>query len=227
MPKHPYHVSLKGWAEVHELPGSWPLEELCKVIALADYDDPVVPEEAADIAVMLLQDLSIRPATQLVLQVVFGEEMAPGIRQNIVDDLQEDRPWEDHTRISQQSGLFEAVVLLQRAFPTRFGNPDAARLSIEVTTNDPAAGEKLEAPSPSLLLLRLLAAGMSENAVLNRLYGEEMADDHFDQADSVLWRVEGAPSVRSASATSRIFDIHTSLHWVAPLEDVSEWSGRG
>lgn len=47
-------------------------------------------------------------------------------------DLPQDEPWSDFADVLQQRGIFIAVVLLHKAFPTRYGTPDAQILSVSV-----------------------------------------------------------------------------------------------
>ncbi|XOV89010.1 MAG: hypothetical protein ACFHX7_03765 [Pseudomonadota bacterium] len=217
-----FHVQITDWSEVRELPGSWPEEKLRQVMQLADYDEPVEDVDLADMTLMVLQDMGVRPATELVLALVFGRSMSPGVRQNIVDDLQEDdAPWESHSVIWQQAGIFEAVVLLQRAFPTRFSTPRALRVGLNIKPVEPLGQQRLEA-EPGTVIVRLVGAALDPNATLNRVYGDEMLLPGFKRADEVLWQIEV-----DGPADQKVYRVYSSGQWLGGLEDHAPWRARG
>lgn len=226
MPRAVFDLRILDRVEVHALPDSWPIAALREVLRLADFDDVVSDEDAADMAAMSLQDLGERKASELVLEVVFGAAMSPGVRQNLWDDLQDDRPWEQFAHVDQQAGLFEAIVLLHRAFPRSFGNPDALRLRVEVSPVDSEARALLRQPPSPAFMLRLLAGGMDPSAVLKRLYEDDLAGDRFPDAAGILWRIEPAPPADPPGA-AHVFDIYSSCQWLAPLEDRERWQASG
>lgn len=225
MPKHQFHLQIDEWLEVHELPDAWSADRLRKVLTLADYDDEVSDADALEMTLMSLQDLGPREAAEVVLQTVFADAMKAGVRQNSVEDLEDDRPWEQFATVTMQAGIFDAVVLLQQAFPNRYGIPDAIRIRFSVTATDAETREWLgKAPSPALLL-RLLASGMDDDAVLNRLFGSELASEQFPNADAILWRIRELQA--DAGQPARQYEVYSSWQWLGPLEDRKVWSGAG
>ncbi len=227
MPKSRFQISITHWEEIHALPDSWPEAKLREVLVLADYDEDVSADELSDIVLMLLQDMKPRLASELVLQAVFGAKMSAGVRQNIAEDLEDDRPWEEYPMVHQQAGLFEAVVLLQRAFPTRFGTPDALRLTIQVKAREAEGSLWLkDEPCPGLLM-RLLACGMEEDAVVNRLYEEELNGRQFADAKGMLWAISLVGSSQEGTLVQKDYDIISSLHWLEPLAGHDTWEAKG
>jgi len=226
MSKERFRLTIQQWNEVHRLPDSWPLERLREVLEKTEFDDDVDDADVLDMAVLALQDLDVQDAGELVLNVVFGNRMSPGVRQNLVDDLEDDRPWEQFAGVSLQAGIFEAMVLLQQVFPNRYGIPDAVHLKLSVQALDKAATEIFaREPGSPALVLRLLAAGMPDSAVLNRLYSSELASDEFADADAVLWKLESSPQSSDTSVVD--VDVYSSWQWLGPLEDVTTWEGTG
>jgi hypothetical protein len=225
--KRKFDLRIEEWVEIHELPDAWPTARLREVLERADFDDAVTDDEVAEMAVMALQDQGEQKAGELVLEVVFGDAMGPGVRQNLIDDLRDDRPWEHFAGVDKQAGLFDAVVLLQRAFPPSFGVPDAIRLRLEVAATDAeTSGWLCEEPSSSLLL-RLLASGMEDDAVLKRLYESELASDSFPASGAILWRVREVGRSEGTEPVTRRYDIHSSCQWLGPLESRQPWQGVG
>jgi len=218
-----FEVTIESLEEVHSLPGIWSNEALRELLVLADMDDigQVEDSELLDMAIMALQDLGNQKAAELVLEAVFGQSMRAGVRQNLVDDLQQDEPWEDFAEVSKQRGLFVAVVLLEKAFPNRYATPDALRMRFAIRGVSKNAPEELRASDPAWLM-RLLAQGMSGDDVLNRLYEEELADGPFSDAAGIIWYFEalgdeGGDDNQPASTGKRFVIIAPNM-WLDPLK---------
>ncbi len=183
-----YHISILSLDEIHSLAGAWGNDALRKVLELADADDigEIADGDLEEICLMSLQDIGNQRAGEIVLEAVFAESMRPGVRQNLVDDLQEDQPWNDFAQISQQRGIFVAVCLLHKAFPTRYGTPDATRLTLRFETEKNAGFTSIDALQPAALL-RLLACGLSDDNIVHRLYGDELRNGEFSEAAGLVW----------------------------------------
>lgn len=199
-------VKVDSVDQVHSLPGIWQPDMLRSLLSLVEWDDVdnIEEKDLLDMTLMAIQDLGVQVAGERVLEVVFGDSMRPGVRQNLVDDLQQDEPWEDFANVSQQRGLFVAVVLLQQAFPSRFAVPDALLLRLTVRT--PAAADELKKNlADPAWLIRLLARAMPETAPLLRLYETEIASGPFADAAGLIWHFEiHPPAVDDATGDSII-----------------------
>ena len=218
-----YNVSIASITEVHTLDNIWNAAELRALLECADADDigEFADDELLDVVLMVLQDLEHQKAGELVLNVVFGDSMRPGVRQNLVDDLEENEPWNDFAEVSQQRGIFVAVWLLQKAFPNRYGTPDALELRLSVhskTADDLAALRKMQPQ----WLVRLLSCGMDEHNIVHRLYTDELRAGAFADAAGLIWQcglVEGG----SAEEGSCTLDVIASAQLFASLEAGQEF----
>ncbi len=103
-----YHVSILSIREVHTLAGIWNNDSLRTLLELAEVDDlgDITDGDLLEMCLMVLQDLGNQKAGELVLEVVFGDRMRPGVRQNLVDDLQENEPWSDFAVTSVSNMVF-------------------------------------------------------------------------------------------------------------------------
>jgi hypothetical protein len=203
-------VTILSVSEVHTLTDAWGNDSLRKLLELAEVDDlgDIAEGDLLDMSLMALQDLGNQKAGELVLEVVFGDSMRPGVRQNLVDDLQENEPWNDFAEVSQQRGIFVAVCLLHKAFPTRYGTPDALELRVKIQPLASSGAAALEAPRADWLI-RLLARGMSEHAIVHRLYSAELKSGEFKDAPGLIWDCEPVDDP-DGTDTSRTFDITAS-----------------
>jgi hypothetical protein len=162
--KHGFTVEVLDFEEIHSLPGTWTSERYRTLLDLMDFDDvgSIPDADLAEMAAMAAQDKGQRDAADRVLTLVFGDRMAAGVRQNLIDDLIDDRPWEQFADLDRQAGIFEAVEFLQRAFSGAFGIPDAARVRVRIAANGKHECDWLREGPKASLLLRLLAAAMDE-----------------------------------------------------------------
>lgn len=205
-----YKVSILSISEVHSLTGTWDNNSLRTLLELAEADDlgDITDGDLLDISLMVLQDLGNQKAGELVLEVVFGDRMRPGVRQNLVDDLQDSEPWGEFPEISQQRGIFVAVCLLHKAFPNRYSTPDALEVRVKFQPLSSSGAAVLKAPRADWLI-RLLARGMSEHAIVHRLYSAELKSGEFKDAEGLIWDCEPVDEA-AGTDTSRIFDITAS-----------------
>lgn len=214
-----FGIRLLEWKEIHERPESWPLARLRVLLEQLELAE-VTDSEAREMAVMALQDRDVDDASDIVLQAVFGDVMRVGIRQNLVPELREDRPWEEFADLSQQAGIFDSCVILQESFPREFGRPDAVAVRIHIASESATARGWLAAsPPPSALLLRLLATGMDERAVLRRVFEASLEGDRCPEASSILWTADGS----AGPDGSHEFTLISSHQWLDPLEDVESF----
>jgi hypothetical protein len=144
--------------------------------------------------------------------------MSSGVRQNLVDDLTDERPWEQFADLDRQSRIFSTVEFLQKAFPAEFGIPDAARVRVRIQTAGTDAIRWLRDGLPPTLVLRLLADAMDEDAVLRRLYEEKLAAPPFPEAAAILWRCTVLESDWVARPITCDLEVESSLQWLGPLQ---------
>lgn len=217
--KSGFVLEVLGFGEVHTLPGTWGSDRYRALLDLFDYDDiasidePDLPEMSA----MAAQDKGLREAADRVLFLVFGESMGSGVRQNLIDDLTDDRPWEQFADIGRQAGIFETVEFLQKAFPSEFGIPDAVRATIRVTAAGKREKDWLREGPSAALLLRLLAAAMDERAALRRLYADQLEGASFPDAAGIIWSVAMVEDELEETSASCVLEVHSSLQWLGPL----------
>lgn len=215
-----FRAQLISWAQIHELPDGWTPRQLLSILAGMEVSG-VSENDALEMTILALQDNEPDEASDRVLEAVFGEAMRPGVRQNLAHDLTEDRPWENFADISHQKGIFNAVVLLQRAFPRDFDRPDAVSVAVCLETESERGKAWLDALKlDPALLLRILAAGMDDSAMLKRLFGEALRGGSFIEAADILWHV----SRRAGAAPAREFTLISSHQWLDPLKNLQNWT---
>lgn len=219
--KHGFTVEVLEFEEVHTLPATWTSERYRGLLDLLDFDegDSVADSDLPEMAAMAAQDTGQREAADRVLSFVFGERLSAGVRQNLIDDLTDDRPWEQFADLDCQSRIFETVEFLQKAFSGEFGIPDAARVRIRIIANGKHECDWLREGPKASLLLRLLAAAMDDRATLRRLYAEQVEGTKFPEAAAIVWLSTRHDEVENDSNYSCEVDAYSSLQWFSPLRD--------
>jgi hypothetical protein len=95
--------------------------------------------------------------------------------------------------MARHEQLFHAVSLLHAALPRDFPEPDAVEVVVEVSARDQEARVVLGEPLTEAFVVRLLAQGMPDGAVLLRLFGDACRDGPFPEAASIAWTVASEP----------------------------------
>ena len=223
MPNEPFQVRIDEWAQIHALPDTWSVDELRLLLEAAEFDDQVADADVEDMTLMALQDLGLQEACDLVLLNVFGSRMSAGVRQNLISELEEDRPWEQFADVDKQADIFRAVTLLHKAFPNAFGTPDAVRLRMTVTSGSAEAGGWLREELDAGLIIRLAAGGMDEDAVLRRLFESELAGRQFSAAQHILWQYRLLAPIEASMPVHASIELISSHQWLDALEHAHEW----
>lgn len=210
--KNTYHVKVLSLKKVTELPNGWSNEDYLKVLELADFDDidQIDPSELKDYTILALQELEPDEAADIVLQYVLADKLKPGQIENLAHEMLDEKQWEEYQDIHLHKDLFNAGVLLKWAFPRKFPETYALKCVLEVK------GMELSTISKSFIS-RLLAHGMDDHAVLNRLFDEQIAGTKFPESEGIVWQHEIAED---------IITVYSSYYWLHALNETSEYQSN-
>jgi hypothetical protein len=208
-----FKVTLQKSSLLNEIPGDWSTRDYDQLLELVDYGetDDLDEQEIEGMALISLSDLEKNEAAELLMEYVFPEDtLSSGQIQNASYEMEDEKLWEEYPDPAQHRRFFRVASLLYRAFKGGFPKPVARKLSIDVVPGREMEG-LMSKPSPAFVA-RLLAAGMDERALLNRLYGEELKSQHFPAAANIIW---SAKSTANGDGSYRL-DVLSSDYW---LED--------
>ena len=208
-----FTVERLSFQHLTELPTAWKNADYKALLAKMDYDNPdeIAAAELKAMCQMSLTDLEPAEAAKLVLDYLFADELKEGQIDQLAHQLQTEKLWEENPRLELHEGFFNATQLLYEAYNGKFPHPQAVEFKVRVTAADPADLAVFD-EQPAAPLLRLLAPGLSDSALLNRLFGEQLAGPAFAEAPHILW--QATPGEQTA--TSVVFDVIGSDYW---LED--------
>ena len=219
-----YRVEVMSFETLKEVQGDWSAKDYIALLNEMEYGDSTSlgEDELRELCLMSLQDQDREDAAYIVLKYVIGDDLREGQLRNMASEMSEEKLWEEYVDPAYHGQLFRIGSLLYAALPAVFPKPDAVKVTLRVTSADPMAiGQFLPTPDP-FLLVRLLAGGMSERAVLNRLYGDQIKADEFSNASHVIW------SAAATTAHDGGFEIEvlSSGYWLDPLERVDSFDAQ-
>jgi hypothetical protein len=145
-------------------------------------------------------------------------ELAEGKIDQLSHDMIGDRMWEEYSDCLLHEGFFSAYALLREAFNGVFAEPTGVEFMVNVTATD-AADLNIFDESLHASMVRLLASGLSPDALLHRLFEDQITGNQFPQAPGILWQLESV----STEGLSRQFKMVSSDFWFGELANVEQF----
>lgn len=213
---HSFQVKVNDYATVQEIEGAWQPDDYAALLDTMDFGDRtgLGDIELREMCLMFLQDQKPEDAAFIVLQYIIDDDLREGQLRNMANEMGEEKLWEEYVEPAFHARLFTVGSLLYAASPAAFPKTDAVRIELKITALD-GGSKDLSPPAPDpTFLIRLLAGGMDDHAVLHRLYGEELKGTSFPNAAEILW------STRSEATAdgSFLIEIISSGYWLDALE---------
>lgn len=222
--KH-FQVKVIELKKVYDMPGSWVVDDYRNLLNQLEIEDigEISNEDLLDFLLMGLQDLELEESADLVLKYKLPDKITPGSRRNIIEDfLEGQRPWEEAADIGLHAGIFAAGVLLNKAFPGTYGRPDMMKLTLSMKALTPEARKLLQSPPEAAFVTRLLADGMDEQSILERLFDDQLTSHSFPEADSIIWATQYEEQ-SSADEGTALLTVYSSEHWLEDMKSISEF----
>ncbi|MDJ0367433.1 hypothetical protein QMK33_19975 [Hymenobacter sp. H14-R3] len=206
-----FTVERLSFQHLSELPNAWQNADYLALLQQLAYDNPeaLAPAELKEMCQMALTDLEPAAAAEAVLTYLFSEELKDGQIEQLAHQMETEKLWEENPKLELHEGFFNATQLLYDAYNGKFPHPQAVEFKVKITATDPADLAALDA-EPALPLLRLLAPGLSDSALLHRLFGDQLAGGEFLEAPAILWQI--TPSDKTANSV--VFDVISSDYWM-------------
>ena len=208
-----FTVERLSFQHLTALPAAWQNTDYLALLTQLDYDSPeaIAPAELKEMCQLALTDLEPAAAAETVLGYLVGDQLTKGQTEQLAHQMQTEKLWEENPKLELHQHFFNATQLLYDAYNGKFPHPQAVEFKVKITAAAPADLALLE-HEPATALLRLLAPGLSDRALLHRLFGDQLAGGAFPEAASILWQL--TPS--DQTDTSVVYDIISSDYW---LED--------
>ncbi|MDA0786083.1 MAG: hypothetical protein O3B37_07300 [Proteobacteria bacterium] len=216
-----FQVRVLDFSQIGEIEGARSNQDFADLLDAMDYGDQseMSEDERREMCLMSLQDMEPEEAAYIVLKHDMGDVLRDGQMRNAANEMRDEKLWEEYADTALHERMFNAGSLLYAAFPSLFPEPDAVRVQLEVTAVNASARALLQPTPNESFLVRLLADGMDDHAILHRFYGDELKGRSFPHADEVIWIVR----TESTGENSMKFDVISSGYWLDALEDVEQY----
>lgn len=208
-----FTVERLSFQHLTALPEAWQNADYLALLTKLDYDSPeaIAPAELKEMTQLALTDLEPAEAAEIVLAYLAADDLTKGQTDQLAHQMQTEKLWEENPNFALHQKFFNATQLLYDAYNGKFPHPQAVEFKVKLTAAGPADLAALD-HEPAATLLRLLAPGLSDRALLHRLFSDQLAGGAFPEATDILWQL--TPSEKTA--TSVVYDVVSSDYW---LED--------
>jgi len=218
--KPKFDVNVRSVQEIHELPDGWSFDDYRNIMELADFDywDKIEEDELKDYTIMALQELDEEEAATIVLKYKFEDLLTKGQIHNMVFEMMDENLWEEYQNISFHKELFNCAVMMKWAFPKKFPQTDAVKCVLEVKSYN-QVGAGLLQNADKTLLARLMAGGMNDHSVVNRLFDDQVLKGPFPEAEHIVWQFDSEIQPEKTK-----FTIFSSWYWLKQMDEISNYT---
>ena len=219
-----YRVNVDKLEELAELDGGWQSSDYIAVLERLEVHGAaqIAAEELREMCLLALQDLEPPAAAALLLKFRLGKQLSEGQIRNYSIESQHERLWEQAADLQFHHTMFNVASLLNAANPVEFPTPDALRVTLTIEGADAALLDLFHDKMDRAVLVRLLSAGMDSSAILNRLFGDQIAKGKVADADSIIWLVQ----IDTSTGSSIRLQITSSAYWLSGMRQTEsfEWN---
>ncbi|WP_339851179.1 hypothetical protein [uncultured Nisaea sp.] len=211
-----YKVQVLHFSNILEIEGARTTRDFEALLDAMEYGDlsGLSDAEKREMCILSLQDREPEEAAYLVLKHDMADVLRDGQMRNAAGEMQDEKLWEEYSNSTLHERFFNAGSLLYAAFPKSFPKPDAVRLELQITAAGAGAKQLLKNVDNESFLVRLLADGMDDHAILHRLYGDQLSGKSFPNAAEIVWTVRAEP----AGEDTVKLEVISSGYWLDALE---------
>ena len=218
-----YRVGVDEFEELTELKQSWMPKDYVSILTSLDIADAAKMDigELRDMTLFALQDLNPPDAAAVLLKYKVGTKLSGGQIRNYSIDSQHERLWEQSADLSLHQDMFAVASMLNSVNSMAFPVPDALRVTLSIYCDDASKLALFNNEMDRAILVRMISAGMNESAILNRLFGDQIATGMVADADSIIWQI----AVEQPDPTTLQIRITSSAYWLRALRETEsfEW----
>ena len=216
-----YGVVVDSIEELTGLDDSWLATDYVAILTSQDVQGAgqISPEELRDMCLFELQDLEPPAASAILLKYKLGTKLSAGQIKNYSVDSQHERLWEQSADLAVHKPMFAVASLLNSANSVAFPTPDALQVSLSIHCENETDLAIFNEDMDPALLVGMLSSGMDESAILNRLFGEQIAAGKIADAASIIWNVR----VDASDPALIHMKIASSAYWLNGLRETESF----
>ena len=217
-----FNVEMLSFQKISEIENAWTADDYKALLSMIDISEDDLAgmgeSELKEMCLMSLNDFDAHESAKLLLTRIFKDEITEGKIDQISHQMLEKNLWEVHADPAYHMSLFNAYELLRKAYNGTFTEPTGVKFTVKITADQKDSFEIFDR-SLHAVIVRLLANGLNENAILNRLFEEKISGDSFPDAKNILWILKEL----SRTDNERQYEITSSYLWFGELENVSSF----
>jgi hypothetical protein len=218
-----FTVQIDSFHKINKIQSAWSNEDYHALMAIMDFDDDLGKMDSTELremCMMSLNDLEPDEAAKVVLTRLFPDESQGKVEQ-LSHDMPDDRLWEECSDCLYHERLFSAYALLREAFNGVFAKPTGVELTITVTGQN-SEDMMIFDQSPNSSIARLFASGQSEDALINRLYEDQIKSQKFPEAPGIIWQLKQIAD----NGLTRQFSFVSSYFWFKSFEQIDNFKAE-
>lgn len=210
--KSKIEIAKQQYKTIERMPGSWKPTDFKAVLEVLEYGDVATlsENELEEMTILALSDLEPHEAAELLMQYIFDkEDLNAGQIQNMGNEMQTEKAWEEYAGIDLHKQFFIVGDLLYKTFGgSIFPHPEAVSITVALTFANTHGLDEFK-KSEASNLLKSLALGMPASTILNRLYKEQLQQEIMEEASDILWQIH----LDSQEDITLNYTVITSEYW--------------
>ncbi|MCF0054434.1 hypothetical protein [Dyadobacter sp. CY356] len=212
--KNKFAVEISSFTSIKEIPGSWKNSDYKALLEKMDYANPdeISEAELKEMCFMSITDYEPAEAAKLVLEYLIEDELTDGQIENLSHQMLTEKLWEENPKLDLHTRFYKATQLLYDAYNGKFPRTEAVQFQVKLTAENPESLSIFE-ENPEAPIVRILAQGMSDHNLVNRLFGDQLEGTSFEEAKNIIWELKTVDK----NANEITFDIVSSAYW---LDDI-------
>lgn len=213
-----FNVEIVSFLKISEIEDGWMADDYKALLSMMDMEEDELggmsDSELKEMCLMSLNDFEHHESAKFLLTHIFKDEITEGKIDQLSHQMIENKLWEEHADSAYHLSLFNAYGLLREAYNGIFKEPTGVKFTLKISAHKNDSFEIFDS-SLHAVIVRLLANGLNEDAILNRLYEEQIKGDIFPDAENILWILKEL----SITEKERQYEITSSDLWFGELEE--------
>jgi len=213
-----FNVEILSLVKISEIENAWIADDYKALLSMMDIAEDEVSgmneSELKEMCLMSLSDFEHHESAKFLLTHIFKDEITEGKIDQLSHQMVENKLWEEHADSAYHRSLFNAYELLRKAYNGIFKEPTGVKFTIKITSTIKDSFD-IFYPSLHAVIVRLLSNGLAEDAILTRLYEEQISGENFSDAKNILWILKEI----SITEIERQYEITSSDLWFGELEE--------
>ncbi len=183
-----FNITITKAKLVDEFLEHWSNDDYRQLLEIFEFEEAanVAESELREMLFLAMSDREPDESARIVLNYKLGNALNEGQIDQISHEMLLDKISEEYADINYHHELFHINQLLHKAYNGSFPSAKASIIEFELK---PLKYEKVEVDK--LFALRALSAGITERAVLKRLFDDQLAGEKdFPEAEAIIWELK-------------------------------------